>query len=485
MRLVACSAVALVALAGSPASAADDELPPSVWAALTRAQIPESGISVLVQRVGGTPFDTSASSRSAARDGAVLLSVHPERAMNPASTMKLVTTYAALELLGPAFTWKTTLTSPAPQVGSSLEGDLYLRGAGDPKFVVENLWLMLRQLRGRGIQSIKGDLVLDRNLFEPTPYDPAAFDSEPSRPYNVGPDALLVNFKAITLRFMPDETRREVLVATEPSLVDFTIGPIAYADGPCGDWRARAMPDYSRSDRIAFNGSYAGACGEQTWNVAVLDHRQYVGALFRSLWADLGGSIGGVVRDGVVPNDARVLVDHDSPSLAEVVRDINKYSNNVMARELFLSLAAETSKMPANVDRAQRVVRSFYASRNIALPDLVLDNGSGLSRRERISATSMAAVLQSAWSSPVMPEFVASLPLVGFDGTMRRRLTTQTVAGQAHIKTGTLAEVRAVAGYVLAASGKTYLVVLFANHLNAGNAQGAQDALLQWVYEHG
>ena len=296
---------------------------------------------------------------------------------------------------------------------------------------------------------------------------------------------MLVNFKAVTLRFVPDEQRREVRVTMEPLLADFGVTGIAYADGPCGDWRARAAPDFARSDRLAFAGAYAGACGEQTWNVAVMDHQQYVEALFRALWTDLGGTLVGVVRNGPTPPDARVLVEHESPSLSEVVRDINKYSNNVMARELFLSTAAEVSRQPANPDRAQRVVRSFYAGKGLPMPELVLENGSGLSRRERISASSLAKVLQAAWVSPVMPEFVSSLPLVGFDGTMRRRLNLQSVAGQAHVKTGSLAEVRAVAGYVLAASGRYYVTVVLVNHPNAAGAQAAQDALLQWVYEHG
>jgi D-alanyl-D-alanine carboxypeptidase/D-alanyl-D-alanine-endopeptidase (penicillin-binding protein 4) len=486
--LIAAATFAPTALAAAPV-APDDELPPSVSAALQRAQIPESAVAVLIQRVGAgerpLPSDARTIPGATTRDVPVLLALHANRAMNPASTMKLVTTYAALELLGPAFTWKTVMASSAGQNGSSLDGDLYLRGAGDPKLVLEHVWLMLRELRDRGIRTINGDLVLDHTLFEPAPYDPAAFDNEPYRPYNVGPDALLVNYKALTLRFMPDDAKREVRIAVEPQLAGFAIGSIAYVDGPCGDWRQRTAADFSHGDQIAFVGGYAGSCGEQTWNVAVLDHRQFTGGLFKSLWGELGGTLTGNVRDGVMPTDARVLVEHESTSLAEAVRDINKYSNNVMARELFLSTAAEVLKMPANPERAQRVVRGFYNGKGLTLTDLLLDNGSGLSRRERISAASMAQVLQAAWASPVMPEFVASLPLVGFDGTMRRRLNLQSVAGQAHVKTGTLADVRAAAGYVLAASGKSYVVVVFVNHPNAGGAQAAQDALLQWVYDRG
>lgn len=491
------AALLLLFVAASACSKAhgEDELPFAVSAALQRAAVPESAVAVFVQRVGAAPPRSRAelipadSARplvpTTAGSSAPLLALHDDRAMNPASTMKLVTTYAALEMLGPAFTWKTVAASNAPQNGPVLDGDLYLRGSGDPKFVMESFWLMLRQLRARGIRTIRGDLVLDRGLFEAENYDPGAFDNEPFRPYNVAPDALLLNFKAITLRFQPDDARRDVRVTMEPPLADYSIVPPEWGDGPCGDWKSRLGADFTRPSGIGFTGPYTGACGEQTWNVSVLDHRAFVAAVFKALWTELGGTWSGMARDGVVPVDARPLAERESPALAEVVRDINKYSNNVMARELFLSLAAEATRQPANSDRAQRTVRAFYAGKGLAMPELVIENGSGLSRRERISASSLGRVLQAAWASPVMPEFIASLPLVGFDGTMRRRLNLRTVAGQAHVKTGTLADVRAAGGYVLAASGRRYVVVMLVNHANAGAAQPAQDALLQWVHDRG
>lgn len=472
------------------AARADDALPPTVAAALAKAGIPESAVSLEIQPVlaAGGAVDAlvpnAERGKRPVRTAALvspLLAVNPDRAVNPASTMKLVTTYAALEMLGPAATWKTVAASNAPLVGDTLEGDLVLRGSGDPRFVVENLWLMLRQLRGRGIRTIRGDLVVDRTAFQPVAFDPAAFDNEPYRPYNVGPDALLVNFKAVSLRFVPDDARREIRVVAEPLLADFAIGAPVYADGPCGDWRAKAQPDFGRTDGIAFLGTYAASCGEQTWNVSVLDPVRYAGALFRSLWTELGGTLRGTVRDGTMPPDAKVLVERESASVAELIRDINKYSNNVMARMLFLAL----SGTPATAEQAQRNIRDFYQAKGMAMPELVLENGSGLSRRERISVHSMLGVLQAAWISPVMPEFVASLPLVGYDGTMRRRLTAKTVAGQAHVKTGTLQDVRAVAGYVQATSGRRYAMAFVVNHPNAAAAQAAQDALLQWIYDRG
>ena len=185
------------------------------------------------------------------------------------------------------------------------------------------------------------------------------------------------------------------------------------------------------------------------------------------------------------PADARLLAVAESSSNAELVRDINKFSNNVMARQLYLTLGAELLKLPGRSDRSAQVVQSWLAQKNLDFPELVLENGSGLSRQERISAGSMGRLLLEAWRSAVMPELMSSLPLVAYDGTMRRRLRFESIAGQAHIKTGSLSDARTLAGYVLDQRGQRHVVVLFINHANAAAGQPAQDALLQWVYERG
>jgi D-alanyl-D-alanine carboxypeptidase/D-alanyl-D-alanine-endopeptidase (penicillin-binding protein 4) len=232
---------------------------------------------------------------------------------------------------------------------------------------------------------------------------------------------------------------------------------------------------------------FAASCGEKIWYVHPyqMTHTQYFNLTFRRLWAELGGTLKGEVKSGLVSPTARLVAEWESPALSEVIRDINKYSNNVMARQLLLTLAASVTKLPANTGRGGTVVRTWLGNKGIDAPELSIENGSGLSRIERISAQTMGRILVEAFRSPTMPEFVASLPLVAYDGTMRSRLTTQAVAGKAHIKTGMLSDVRTVAGYVLAASGKRYAVVCMINHGNAIRGQEAQDALLQWVYEKG
>ena len=455
--------------------AAASDFPASVSRALKEAAIPLAATALWVQEV------------DAAKPR---LAWNERESMNPASTMKLVTTYAALDLLGPAYVWKTEAFAQGVMSDGVLSGDLYLRGGGDPKLTYEQFGRLLRQIRGRGIKDIRGDLVIDRSAFEISSVDPGKFDAKPMRPYNVAPDALLLNFKATTLQLIPDPEKHAVTVITEPVSSNLDVlNKMSLGNGKaCGDWRERLRADvFSRGEmmRIVLTGVFPQACGERYWSMAVQDHPQYVLGVFRQLWAELGGTLTGGLREGGVPDEALAVAVLPSPTLAEVVRDTNKFSNNVMARQIFLTLGMEAGQRPATPQGSDAAIRSWLDARGISIPELELENGSGLSRREKISAGSLGRLLQAAWKSSVMPELMSSLPVAAIDGTMRKRLKKNGIAGQAHIKTGSLEGVRSIAGYVLDTTGRRWIVVFFINHANAGNAQAAQDALLDWVYEQG
>jgi D-alanyl-D-alanine carboxypeptidase/D-alanyl-D-alanine-endopeptidase (penicillin-binding protein 4) len=328
---------------------------------------------------------------------------------------------------------------------------------------------------------------LDRSYFTREDIDPAEFDNEPTRPYNTPPDALLVNFKALRLQFMPDAERQSLKIIAEPALPQVQLlNNVVLDNERCDDWLSRlkltAVGDRA-SARLLFSGNYSAACGEKERNYSVLGHAQYVHGLFTLLWRELGGTFAGGVRDGSATGaGAKLLLAYQTQSLAEIARDINKYSNNVMARQLYLALGAVNLEPPASSEKSTRFIRQWLSTRRLSMPELVLENGSGLSRVERISAKSLAQLLLTAQRSAVMPEFIASLPLVAVDGTMKKRLSGADIAGQAHIKTGSLTGVRAIAGYVLDAKGRTMVVVCIVNHARAQSALPAQDALLTWVY---
>lgn len=461
----------LLALLLAARLAAAQSLPATVETALKRAHIPLTSVAAYVQDVDGTR---------------PLLAHNAAQAMNPASTMKLLTTYAALELLGPAYVWKTEAYAGGSVLGGALQGDLVLKGYGDPKLTLERFWLLLRRLRELGLREIRGDLVLDRSYFEEVAHDPGKFDAQPLRAYNAGPDALLLNFKAVSFQFIPDAESKSVTVIAEPRPAGLEFAAAVRAtEGGCGDWRAGIQADFHSnggSAKAGFAGSMPASCGERYWNVSLFAQPHYVYGVFKQMWEETGGSISGGWRDGPVPAGAKLLATATSASNAELVRDINKFSNNVMARQLFLTLGAEMLKLPGNSERSTQVLRSWLADKKLDFPELALENGSGLSRQERISAEHMGSLLQKAWGSAVMPELMSSLPLVAYDGTMRRRLRFESIAGQAHIKTGSLSDARTLAGYVLDRRGRRRIAVLFINHPNAAAGQPAQDALLEWVY---
>ena len=456
--------VAAFALA-CPLTAHSAELPAPVTAALKEAGIPLQSVGIVVQSVDST---TSLIRHNAAQP------------MNPASAMKLVTTYAALELLGPAYTWKTEALADNPPVNGQLSGNLYLRGSGDPRLTLEHFWLLLRQLRTRGIDHINGDVILDRSAFALPPHDPAAFDNEPLRPYNAGPDALLVNFDSLRLTLRPDADQKTVNVIAETPDDDLHIdNRITLTQDACGDWRERIKPAVV-GEAMEITGSFSAQCGDKPLNLSPWPADRQVERLFRALWRELGGTFKGQVREGLAPSAALSIAAQESPALAEIVRDINKFSNNVMARQVFLTLAAER---PATPDGARLRIKGWLADKGVPMPEAVLDNGSGLSRTERISAEGLSQLLLAAWKSPVMPELMSSLPLAGVDGTLKKRLGNGAATGRAHLKTGYLENVRAIAGYVLDSNDKRWVVVFLINDAKSRQGKPAMDALLRWVAE--
>ncbi len=458
----------MLLLAGPPQAMATtpmNEPPAPVAAALAQAGVPESSVGIYVHDL---------------TNNQPVVMVGIDRSLNPASVIKLVTTFAALEILGPAYTWKTEAYLNGTLTGDRLDGDLVLKGYGDPKFTLENFWVFVRDLRNRGVREITGELVLDRSFFAIDNHDPAQFDNEPTRPYNVGADALLLNFKSLRLRFVPDEEKRAVTVYSEPALPQVTVVNNLYlAPGFCDVWPDRPAHE---GNTLTFFGTFPSSCGEKTRSFSLLTPNEYMTAVFGQLWAQTGGSWPGRVREAEVPANARLFSSWESATLAESIRDINKFSNNVMARNVFLTLGARDGG-PATLEKSDRAVGDWLASRGMSFPEMRIENGAGLSRATRISARQLGEILVAAWKSPLMPEYIASLPLAAVDGTMRKRLNGSPVAGQAHVKTGYLDGVRAIAGYVTDTRGRMLVVVFLVNHPGARNARAAQDALLEWIQD--
>ncbi len=465
--------LAVIALMACAAPARADSLPPSVAQALHKAGIPDPSVSLFVQAVDAEQ---------------PILRHNAEKAMNPASVMKLVTAFAALDALGPARTWTTHISTNGAIEDGVLLGDLFITGNADPLLNHERIWKMLRQLRMLDIETIQGDIVLDDSVLRLPPHDPYLFDGRGLRPYNSGPYGLLLHFNTLSLLLIPaTQTGLPTTVIPSPALSAVQIdNRITTSAGNCGIWYSRLDARIENNDampRIILSGTLPASCGVQNWGVAPLPAAQFSAELITAQWAELGGKLRGHVRHGGTPAQRTLLASNTSPALAEIVREMNKWSSNVIARQLLAILGAKDKTSTNMVASGAAAATEQLRLAGVDIDGLHIENGAGLSRSARIKADSLGNMLIAAWRKPFMPEFIAALPIAGIDGTARRNLGRNGARGQAHIKTGTINNVRAIGGYVQDHDGRRYAVVMMVNHPNANDSLNAQNALIDWVWQ--
>ena len=402
----------------------------------------------------------------------------------PASSAKVITSAAALQLLGPAKVWTTRfISAEEPDKNGVLSGDLYLVGHGAPSMTIERFWLLVDNLRARGVKEIKGNIIADRSHFDVAPHDPFAFDGEGNRPYNLGPDALMVNSRSFFIKIRPDKEAGVAYLYPEPRIAGVKLPEsIPLSKEGCGAWSNQINPDFWNSFIRAFYGSFPLKCGPKDYFYTSLSADQYLQVVFADMWKKAGGTWKGKVVQGKLPDDSddyKVLASSYSEPLTKLVYNMNKYSDNIIARQLFLALAKTQKDEPKNLEGARAAVYEWAASLKIPPSSLKIDNGSGLSRTTAISTDAFVTVLKHMWNAPQMPEFVSSLPISGVDGTMRKRHVAQ---GSAHVKTGYIQNVRSIAGYVQTKSGERYAVAAIVNGPSAVNSIPVMDAVISWVY---
>jgi len=452
--------------------AAVADLPAGVLSALEVRNVPAESLSIYVEDVDS---------------GEAVLRWRDEETRNPASTIKLLTTLAALDILGPAYRWETEVYANGSITGDTLDGDLLIKGFGDPFLVTERVWQLLRNIRNRGIREIKGDLLIDDSYFDVGDYDPAAFDRQPLRAYNVAPNALLMNFKVVRYWFEPDEEAGAVSVRLDPQLDNLQVeNRLGLRAGSCrGYQRGITITANGPVDQVTFSGKFPNGCERYAMDRTALSHNEFVYGLFRSLWRESGGVFDGGWKNVVADEEAEPLLVFDSMPLREMIARVNKHSNNVMARQLLYTLSAEVDGSPGTEQGGKKVIADWLVGNGLESCKLAIENGAGLSRDARITAADMGALLRFAWRQPYMPEYLASMSLSGLDGTLSRRFRNTELIGKAHLKTGSMDHVTAIAGYLQSRSGRRFAVVALQNHedIHRGPGEEVQHALLRWLYE--
>lgn len=485
-------------------------LPEVVAKAIKKSGIPEQSVSISIDKISPSKQEGKLFSPVAVVDW------QENTSMNPASTMKLLTSLAAMEILGSQYRWKTDLLTNGKIQNGLLKGDLLVRGSGDPKLIPEEINKMLLNLKSMGIKRIDGQIILDRSAYESSVKQTSFSDNEPTRSYNVAPDALLFAFNSFSFLFYPNVDSDLVVIKQTPRMSNFNIiNNLKIHEGICADWKKDIAMSLTSSKNgswtAVFDGAYPSGCQNATWNVVASDSDSFFIQSFIAAWEDIGGTW--VKKPTLKNHDPKAvfkpIIAHLGIPLYESIKDINKLSNNVMARQVMLTMALEKTGKPSNTNKSINIIKDWLMSNQLNMPELVIENGSGLSRIERINSKHLNQVLLLGLNSTSKDYFLESLPIAGFDGTMRHRLldklrkyvpnkkeitsleknTIEFPAGLrkygAYIKTGSLVDVRSISGYVVSRSGNVYAVTSIINDPNARNGRAIHDTVLSWLLDDG
>lgn len=402
---------------------------------------------------------------------------------NPASVAKVFTTGLALEKLGSRYRFKTDFLAMAEPVDGVLQGDLFVKGSGDPVFLTPDLWASLNRLRARGVRTISGNVVLDREAFATAKMSALVggdddFDDAMHRAYHAEPDALLLNHGAMYLEIDVDGDKARVRSEDAPKNWAF-VSELTPKSGRCTSWKNGLDVTFNKvldNVVVTVRGNYPLRCGSGGIPIRVPNQTWLWESWFKQLWSEMGGKFSGQVVEGSAPAEVIVLYSHLGPELNRIIQDVNKWSSNVMARHLELALTGLDGDF-------NKIVTGWLSSLGLPVKGWYLENGSGLARETRVTAKGTAEFLLYMANRPDFPDYLASFPRAGADGTVYRRFKGIDHFG--YFKTGSLSGVRSIAGYVRAKSGQQYALAIFVNGAKAYNAWPGFEKLVGFLYENG
>jgi len=399
------------------------------------------------------------------RTGQVIYERNADTPLIPASNMKLVTGALALTTLGPAFSFETDLATNASIVDPVLEGDLFVRGRGDPSLTTEEVWKLAEELKSLGIERIAGDIVLDASYFDSVS-TASGEASDGDRAYQARVGALATNFGSVAVRVRPgDAVDDPAKVALVPP-TDFVR---LVNRARTGSSRRPSTIEVERSwsrgkNTVTVRGRIPADSEGGVWNRNLEDPSGYFGALFLDLLGRAGIAVDGCVVGGMTPGGATVLAVHRSKPLAVILRDLNKHSNNFVGEQLLKAVSAHTMGPPGSTAGGAALASAFLRSVGAADGSFVVADGSGLSRENRLTTRAAVRVMRRMLADyGAAPEYLSSFSVGGIDGTLGRRLGDGDMRGAVRGKSGLLDGVTAISGVLHTRSRGDFLFSMFTN----------------------
>jgi D-alanyl-D-alanine carboxypeptidase/D-alanyl-D-alanine-endopeptidase (penicillin-binding protein 4) len=413
------------------------------------------------------------------------LYAHGEKAeLNAASNVKIVTSAAALSLLGPEYRWRTTLSIVGPPSGPPLPaggdaaGDLYLRGSGDPTLATEDLAAMIGDLAALGLHKVHGSLIVDDSLFEGGTMPPAYDQKNDSTASRAPASAASLNGNVVAVTIVPGAAAGAAAhVVVDPPSPYFTIAGrvVTATSGPHAP--AVDTKEEPAHTRVNVAGRIRLGADPRTFYRRVAQPALFLGYTLKQLMERRGIAIGAVKIGHAPDKGLRVLAAHDSAPLAVAVQDLGKRSNNFAAEQLLRTIGAEIGGHPGSWDKGLKAVERYLGGIGIKAGSYQMQNGSGLYDSNRFSAEQIVTILRAASRDfRISAEFLASLAVAGTDGTIAHRMGGTLAERYVRAKTGTLATVSCLSGFA-GSPGHTPLVfsILVNDVAGATEARRAQD----------
>lgn len=453
-----------------PAAPTVAELRQQIGAILDRGICREGKTGVLIQDL---------------RSGQVLIERNADTPMIPASNQKVLTTVGAFGILSPQYTFETSVRYSGTMKDGRVTGDLYLIGGGDPSLVKEEMWKIAERVGAMGIRSVSGDLVVDGHFFDGQGY-PDEDWKRISMPlwYNAPTGGAAFNFNSISVIVAPGARPGDpARVSVDPPLEYFEVQNSAKT-GPAKS-KVSLVLDIADSDEkclVVVKGKIPAQIKPQTYYRHLESADAYAGHSFRYYLEQTGVVVEGRVRQGKKPDKTAAVFQNQSAPLSELLRDANKVSNNFMMEQIAKTVGAETCDCAGSTRSGMQKIKDYFSS-DVKLPTagMVLSDGSGLSRLNRVTPRQMAGIIRWALNESTFgPEFLTCLPVAGVDGTMKRRLTKHPDKRLIRAKTGLINNVVCLSGVVDGRSGNGLVFSIFINQNKGrhGESKKAQDDIL-------
>jgi len=444
-----------------------------------------AGINNIIAKSGLPKSDMSIYIKSAGKNGKELASLNANTVRSPASVIKVLTTYAAVLKLGFDYRWPTEVYTNGSIKNGVLNGDLIVKGYGDPTLSTKDLKSMVANIKAKGIRKVTGNIVIDRSYFSVGTKNNSGFDKHTYSPYNAMPDAMMFNERISTICVTPNKNAVTKKVPDGSYVIKNNLQRV---NKPCKgrySWPAFKIDNSAVKPQVVLQGKISNKCGKRNiCKVITKPYHSFYYALKDELKKS-GVSVRGNMRLNKVPKKAKKLFTHYSRSLEKIVSRTAKKSNNLYARHLLLFLGAKMYGAPATLSKGQQAVAYILKSRGaLHKSKLIIDNGCGLSRTSRLTAKGLAYVYDHAYKR-YGSRWMKTLSIAGVDGTIRRRFRGTVVKNRAWMKTGTLNRVKNIGGYVKTRKGKLYTVVILVNTKKGRwKAAKLQNDIMKWLVNY-